>query len=194
MRIGEKDTTVLLNTNIKVFGKIPKTITIYEITKLFTHVREKIKLYHPNLEYLLNKLFLGLDIDQRIGCWISKDWSHYRTVNIDGKQLRAHRLSYELFINNLNDFACHHCDRKGCMNAWHLFDGTASENTIDSQLKGRAHYGLKGLTQTEKFLLNRHLNNVGKVIEVNPLCKIDEVQWNCELDKIDYSKWLKDDN
>lgn len=68
-------------------------------------------------------------------CWFrSKDWSHYSRVN----KKQAHRLSYEIFRGSLIQGweICHNCDRKGCVNPWHLFQGSHSDNMKDSRNKG----------------------------------------------------------
>lgn len=68
-------------------------------------------------------------------CWFrSEDWSHYVTV----RGMAGHRMSYEIFIEPLiiGREICHNCDRKGCINPWHLFQGTHSDNMQDSRNKG----------------------------------------------------------
>lgn len=88
------------------------------------------------------KLIAPMYIDNDTNCWFrADDWSVYSTV--EGK--RAHRLSYELFTGftiGINKFICHKCDRPGCFNPEHLFEGTASDNKKDAMNKGRM-YGIK---------------------------------------------------
>lgn len=69
-------------------------------------------------------------------CWFrSQDWSQYSRMGLIG----AHRISFEIFrgplIGGLE--ICHHCDRRGCINPWHLFQGTHSDNIKDAKNKGR---------------------------------------------------------
>ena len=68
------------------------------------------------------------------GCWIiSKDWSNYTSFN---KQV-AHRFSYLVFVGDIlnGNYICHHCDRKGCVNYNHLYQGSPSDNMTDWKLK-----------------------------------------------------------
>lgn len=50
----------------------------------------------------------------------------------------AHRLSYEYFVGPLGKLCCcHHCDNRKCINPFHLFKGTHSDNLKDCVSKGR---------------------------------------------------------
>lgn len=84
---------------------------------------------------LVFKLLYNTYIDENTGCWFrALDRSVYSIV--EGK--RAHRLSYELFIGKITkEYICHKCDRPGCFNPDHLFQGTASDNIQDALDKGR---------------------------------------------------------
>jgi hypothetical protein len=85
---------------------------------------------------LLKKLLKPVWIDSEIGCWFrSLDWSIYSRIN--GRS--AHIISYELFIGPVIHEICHHCDRRGCINPWHLFQGTHSQNMKDAKMKGRIY-------------------------------------------------------
>lgn len=75
-------------------------------------------------------------------CWIwngtknDKDYGVFRLSN-PRRQIYAHRWSYEYFIGPLgNLFCCHHCDVPSCVNPFHLFGGTNSDNVRDSVEKG----------------------------------------------------------
>jgi hypothetical protein len=77
--------------------------------------------------------------DSEKNCWfINKDWSHYATI----KGVIAHRLVYSICIGPLipGQEVCHTCDRKGCINPEHLFQGTHSDNMKDARKKGRCHW------------------------------------------------------
>lgn len=85
------------------------------------------------------------------GCWL---WTAalftngYGAFRFKGRQVKAHRFSYELTNGPLAKelLACHRCDKfypksdstyKRCVNPKHLFAGTVSDNARDSVNKGR---------------------------------------------------------
>ena len=72
--------------------------------------------------------------------WIgAKKGQNYGSFSINGKDYRAHRIAYKLFISeydqNLN--VLHHCDNTLCVRPDHLFLGTHKENMQDKVLKNR---------------------------------------------------------
>lgn len=99
----------------------------------------QIKINEVKWETIL-KLLAPLRIDKIRNCWFrNDDWSIYSRV--DGEQ--SHRISYHIFTGkkpSSNLEICHHCDRKGCFNPEHLFEGTHSDNMKDAIKKGRLHH------------------------------------------------------
>lgn len=76
------------------------------------------------------------------GCW---HWISAFTLNgygiiwRNGKNAFAHRVAYELHRGPIlkDMYVCHSCDNKKCVNPDHLFLGTAQDNAIDREQKGR---------------------------------------------------------
>lgn len=77
-------------------------------------------------------------------CWIWKGAKHPQGYGLvkrkDGAQLRAHRISWEVYRGRIPDgtMVCHRCDNPSCVNPGHLFLGTAKDNMVDMVSKHRA--------------------------------------------------------
>lgn len=82
------------------------------------------------------------------GCWLwhsACDKDGYGLLRHNGKNRRAHRVSYEIHVGPIahGKFVCHKCDLPSCVNPEHLFLGTNSDNQKDASKKGRhAHQRL----------------------------------------------------
>ena len=96
-----------------------------------------------NKEWFLSKIL----IDINTKCW---NWQgfcfkrapgvlSYGQFNLNGKTLKAHRVSYEIFSGKIkNGLKClHKCDNPSCVNPAHLFLGTDADNVRDKIAKGR---------------------------------------------------------
>lgn len=75
------------------------------------------------------------------GCW---EWSGNRLINsygtliVNGRQVRAHRFSYQLAYGETHGLhVLHKCDNPPCVNPDHLFLGTDADNVHDCIAKGR---------------------------------------------------------
>lgn len=81
------------------------------------------------------------------GCriWVGKQdgggqgWSYGR-VSVNGRWLRAHRVSYVIFNGPIppGKMVCHRCDTPLCIEPSHLFLGTNQDNQRDAAAKGRS--------------------------------------------------------
>jgi hypothetical protein len=65
--------------------------------------------------------------------------SGYGVISIKDHPYRVHRVAYELAFGEIPEglFVCHHCDVRNCINPYHLFVGTHSDNMLDSVAKKR---------------------------------------------------------
>lgn len=97
------------------------------------------------------------DIDRRIfearyfmepmtGCWI---WTgtyfryNYGQIRIKRKKYLAHRISWALHNGRYpgsKEFICHKCDTPPCVNPYHLYAGTALDNSRDMLVRGRNYF------------------------------------------------------
>lgn len=86
-------------------------------------------------------------VTQGSGCW---EWSGYKDsngygrLNIEGKPVLAHRLSWEIHRGPLSseDHVCHRCDNPSCVRPEHLFLGNQAANMADKMAKKRHRYGV----------------------------------------------------
>lgn len=95
-------------------------------------------------------------------CWL---WTGRRnqhgyglwTPTFRAKDLRAHRVSYELKVGPIPDglFVCHRCDVRNCVNPIHLFVGTNTDNMLDKIQKGRDR-GFAARNRTKTYCINGH--------------------------------------
>ncbi len=84
------------------------------------------------------RLHSRVEVDDN-GCFIWQGFlrAGYGTLYIDGRKVYAHRLSYEIHVDHLNDgdIVHHVCEQKLCVNPLHLEKLTNSEHMAMHQAR-----------------------------------------------------------
>lgn len=87
-----------------------------------------------------------MEIDRETGCWNWKEVNEYVQYG-QFRGLFAHRFSWAMHWGPIPEgiFVCHDCDNKRCVNPFHLFLGTASDNMFDRYRKKQHWMRVTGL-------------------------------------------------
>lgn len=98
------------------------------------------------MKTLLERMAEKIIQEPNSGCWIwsrGKDKDGYGKVKIDGRSLRAHRVTWEYVNGPIPEgmLLCHRCDNPSCVNPDHLFLGCHKNNHEDRGAKGRTARG-----------------------------------------------------
>jgi len=111
---------------------------------------ELISLQVPSDLSLRQRFYHYCDVRGPDECWewkASTSQDGYGQLAVNRKRLLAHRVSY-MIHHPLTDLGrsmhvCHACDNPPCCNPYHLWLGTARDNTMDSLSKGRWQVGVQ---------------------------------------------------
>lgn len=93
-----------------------------------------------------DRLLRAVSVAEDSGCWMwmgRRDKGGYGKFRLaDGKESRAHRTSYQLFVGPIPTglLLRHTCDTPSCVNPDHLVPGTHREN-MDDLLERHPAYG-----------------------------------------------------
>lgn len=107
----------------------------------------------------LKKFYINEDNE----CW---EWNSasrgngYGCMKIDGKTIDSHRVSYVLYVGDIEDdlLICHKCDNRKCVNPKHLFIGTKLDNNRDMFNKGRGCSGNRNGARLHPEMVRRGEN------------------------------------
>ncbi|OLL21598.1 hypothetical protein BKE56_015630 [Rhodococcus sp. M8] len=97
-------------------------------------------------------------------CWewdgVKSNRSGYGIIQIEGRRVRVHRLSYEVHVGPIPDgmIVRHTCDNPPCLNPHHLQLGTQDDNMQDMKVRGRSS---RGVARSNHKLTDR------QVMEIN---------------------------
>ncbi len=81
------------------------------------------------------------------GCWLWQGATHNRGHGTFGDiphhTMPAHRFAWQDVNGPIPNglFVCHSCDNPPCVRPDHLFLGTAKDNSVDAERKGRLYHG-----------------------------------------------------
>jgi len=104
----------------------------------------------PMTEKHIDRFWKKVDMQGKDDCWLwiaGKDGYGYGAQNIDGRIVKAHRISWKIHNGNIPSGldVLHDCDTPACVNPKHLWVGTHTENMNDKNRKGRNGFpSLKG--------------------------------------------------
>lgn len=79
-------------------------------------------------------------VDKSGDCWewtAAKDTGGYGQFRFNGKNVKAHRVSFFLAHGTMPNVCRHTCDNPSCVNPEHLLDGSHADNINDAHTRNR---------------------------------------------------------
>ncbi|EIB9142686.1 HNH endonuclease [Salmonella enterica] len=116
----------------------------------------------------INSVYVPENMETECHIWMAgKSCRGYGRISVNGKVVKAHRLSYEFRKGIIPEgkVVIHLCDNPSCVNPDHLAVGTVSDNNADMRHKGRAKYqtgeqnGNSKLTNDKIFDIRRDIRS-----------------------------------
>lgn len=123
---------------------------------------------------LEERFFDKVHINTKTGCWnwtAFRDKCGYGMFRMNGSMPYAHRVSYEMTGKEIKqgNCVCHTCDTPDCVNPFHLFQGTHTQNMRDCKRKGRNHTTrCAGTLQWQAILTDHNVQLIREFIKRFP--------------------------
>lgn len=131
----------------KMYGISSEAVRSIKSGRVWQHLElEPLDGIHRRKKSVKRRILEASKLNLISGCW---EWQQscssrgYGKIGILGKSKHAHRSAYEEFIGPIPEgmYVCHKCDNPSCCNPEHLFLGTAKDNSMDRDSKGRQSRG-----------------------------------------------------